>query len=224
MIDRLFRIDIHPDVEAFSSMRDAELPYPVLQPHQTHGTVVKECRPGMTREDLEGVDALMTDVPGFAIAVRTADCVPVFMYDPVHKCVSASHSGWKGTVRSISARTLEAMKARYGTNPEDVLAVIGPSIGPDSFQVGPEVVEAFVAAGFPESIVSDRGSKVAGTMQGGLHIDLWAACRHTLQESGVQPENIRTVGIDTYESNDRFYSARREGISCGRIINSIKLI
>lgn len=116
------------------------------------------------------------------------------------------------------------MKERFGSDPSDVIACIGPGIGPDSFQVGPEVVGVFISAGFPESLVEDRGAKVPGTMEGGLHLDLWEANRWILERSGVLPVNISVCGIDTYSHNDMFYSARREGISCGRIINSIRII
>ena len=212
-------------VEAFSTMRDDRLPYPVLQPHQVHDDkIVVVERTDMTRDDLEGVDALMTAIPDYAIAVRTADCVPVLLFDPVHKVVAAVHSGWRGTVARISRKTISLMTDRFGTRPDDLLAVIGPSIGPDSFQVGKEVADQFAASGFPmDSILSDRGERVEGTMAGGLHIDLWEANRWILLQAGVRTENIQVAGICTYERNDLFFSARHEGRKCGRIINSIKI-
>ena len=115
------------------------------------------------------------------------------------------------------------MMETFGTNPANLLAVIGPSIGPDSFQVGEEVAEQFRLAGFPISeIVFDAGNKIPGTMIGGLHIDLWKANRIILEEAGIMPENIFISGIDTY-NNTEFFSARREGTECGRIINAIRL-
>lgn len=220
----LLEYSVAPGVKAFSTLRDGELPYPVLQPHQVHSDCVVAVRDrAMTREDLQGVDALVTGLRGYAIGVRTADCVPVLIYDPVRQAIAAVHSGWKGTVKEISARTLEAMRSGFGTAPEDVLAVVGPSIGPGSFQVGEEVVAAFREAGFPEAVLSFRGPRVPGTMQGGWHIDLWSAVRWTLERCGVRAERIFTSGVDTYGPEARFFSARREGISCGRIINSIML-
>ena len=200
----------------------------MVQPHQVHGSVIKEVTdPFTTREELEGVDALITDVPGVAISVRTADCIPVLLYDPVHRAVAAVHDGWRGTVQRLSQKVIAEMYQRYGTNPAELKAVIGPGIGLESFQVGQEVVDAFASAVFPmEQILKDCGPKVSTSdnpMAGGLHIDLWKANQWLLEEVGVQASNIQVTGICTYINNDRFYSARREGIKCGRIINCIKM-
>ena len=225
----LFRYDLGQGVEAFSTERYAQLPYYVVQPHQVHGCVIREVTdPLTTREQLEGVDALVTRTPGAAISVRTADCIPVLLYDPVNRAVAAVHAGWRGTVQRISVKTIEEMGRLYGTRAQDLRAVIGPGIGPDSFQVGQEVAGEFAAAGFPmQQILKDCGPKCPtpdDPMHGGLHIDLWQANRWLLEQAGVRPDNIEVTGICTYRNNDRFYSARREGTKCGRIINVIKLI
>ena len=256
--DGLLKYDIAHEVTAFSPLRDAVLPMRVVQAHQVHGDrVAVVTSAGTTREELEGYDALITDVPGVAIGARTADCIPVLMYDPVRRVVAAVHSGWKGTVLKIAAK--------------DILAVIGPGIGPDSFQVGPEVAEAFLGAGFPETwypskkhsadnsektgavtcshssclvhnfpleitgstdsspidshtirLITDRGPRIPGSMSGGLHIDLPQAVRLTLIRAGVHDANILISGIDTY-THPGFFSARREGPSCGRTVNTIML-
>ena len=125
-----------PGVEAFYTEREAVLPYPVIQGHQVHGSRVAVVdRPGMTREELEGYDAFVTNLPGVAIGVRTADCVPVLLYDPVERVVAAVHAGWKGTVLHVSKGALEAMGQEFGSRPENLLAVIGPSIGPDRARI-----------------------------------------------------------------------------------------
>ena len=150
--DGLLKYDIAPEVTAFSPLRDAVLPMRVVQAHQVHGDrVAVVTSAGTTREELKGYDALVTDVPGVAIGARTADCIPVLMYDPVRRVVAAVHSGWKGTVLKIAAKVLAVMASKYGTRAADIISVIGPGIGPDSFQVGPEVAEAFLSAGFPET-------------------------------------------------------------------------
>ena len=165
----------------------------------------------------------MTNQPGVAIGVRTADCVPVLLYDPVERVVAAVHAGWKGTVLHISEGVLEAMAQEFGSSPANIQAVIGPSIGPDSFQVGEEVAEKFKEAGFPmDEIWSFRGPGDGAPMSGGHHIDLWKANRWLLEKAGVPSGSIQVVGIDTYTTTSLF-SARREGVSCGRIINSVKL-
>jgi YfiH family protein len=219
---------IADDVMAFSLERDEALPFYVVQPHQVHGCVIREVtRPDTTRDELEGVDALVTDVPGVAISVRTADCIPVLLYDPVHKAVAAVHDGWRGTVQHLSRKVVDFMHERYGTEASDLKAVIGPGIGPESFQVGQEVADAFAAAGFPmDEILADCGPKAPtadNPMNGGLHIDLWRANEWLLEEAGVISANIQVAGICTYKKYDRFYSARREGTGCGRNINVIKL-
>ena len=229
MSDRLLKYDMGAGVEAFSTERDAQLPYYVVQPHQVHGCEIREVTdPMTTRAQLEGVDALITNVPGVAISVRTADCIPVLLYDAVHKAVAAVHAGWRGTVQRISQKVIAEMQRRYGTSAADIKAVIGPGIGPDSFQVGPEVADAFCEAGFPmEQILEDCGPKnptADNPMNGGLHIDLWKANRWLLEQAGVKLQNIQVTGICTYQNNHRFFSARREGLKCGRIINCIKLL
>ena len=218
-----YRLD--PGVEAFTTRRDSTLPYPVTQGHQVHGTRVAIVdRPGMTREELEGYDAFMTDLPDVAIGVRTADCVPILLSDPAHRAIAAVHSGWKGTVRKIAAVTIARMEEVYGTAPKDLHAVIGPAIGPASFQVGEEVVEKFRDAGFPMSLIwSFQGPGDGSPMSGGHHIDLFQANRWILEEIGIPPENIQVYDIDTYR-DPSFFSARREGVQCGRNINAIRII
>ena len=225
---RVLKYDLGAGVEAFSTERDSQLPYYVVQPHQVHGCVIREVTdPMTTRDELEGVDALVTNVPGVAISVRTADCIPVLMYDPVNKAVAAVHAGWRGTVQCISQKTIGMMRQLYGTDAHELCAVIGPGIGPESFQVGQEVADAFEQAGFPmPEILKDCGPKNPtddDPMNGGLHIDLWKANRWILEQAGVKPQNIQVAGICTYRNNNRFYSARREGLKCGRIINVIKI-
>lgn len=211
--------------EAFSTLRDSVLPYHVITGHQVHGSAVAIVdRPDLTREELEGIDALVTNKPGVAIGVRTADCVPVLLYDPEKRVVAAVHSGWKGTVRRIAERTIFTMGRQFGCVPSNLKAVIGPAIGPQSFQVGEEVVAHFKDQGFPlEAIWFFNEGEGEYAMHHGHHIDLWKANRWILEQSGVLAENIRTICIDTY-TDERFFSARREGIECGRIINAIKLL
>ena len=221
----LLKYDMGWGVRAFTAGRDVPLPCAVVQPHQTHSTVVAHVnRTGLTREDLEGVDALVTDLQGVAIGVRTADCIPVLLYDPVHRAIGAAHSGWRGTVNMISKKTVLEMCRLFGSHPEDIRAVIGPGIGYDSFQVGEEVALTFKESGFPiDRVWSFRGARKEGTMEGGHHLDLKECVRHSLIECGVAEGSISVSDIDTY-IDERFYSARREGSSCGRNINAIMLV
>ena len=224
MSQPLLQYSFGPGIEAFTTRRDSVLPYPVIQGHQIHGTEVAIIeRPDMTREDLEGYDAFITTLPGVSIGVRTADCVPILLSDSRNRVIAAIHSGWKGTVQKIAMKTIGIMETKFKTRPEDILAVIGPSIGPLSFQVGEEVAAKFKEAGFPmDAIWSFQGPGNGSPMSGGHHIDLWETNKWILLESGVKEENICLSGIDTYLDPD-FFSARREGIECGRNINAIKI-
>ena len=224
MFSDLLYYHLGSGVEAFSTRRDSILPYPVIQGHQVHGSEVAIIdRPDLTREDLEGYDAFITELPGVAIGVRTADCVPILISDPRNRVIAAIHSGWKGTVQKIALKTIGVMETRFKTRPEDLVAVIGPSIGPASFQVGEEVAAKFKEAGFPmDAIWSFQGQGDGRPMSGGHHIDLWEANKWILLESGVKEGNIWISGIDTF-LDPSFFSARRESVECGRNINAIRL-
>jgi len=224
MFDELLKYDLGEGVEAFSTQRNANLPHEVTQGHQVHGSRVAIVnRPGMTCEELEGYDAFITNLPGVAIGVRTADCVPVLLYDPVKRVVAAVHAGWKGTVLHISHGVITAMTQVFKCCPADIKAVIGPAIGPDSFQVGEEVATQFKETGFPmDDIWSFRSLGDGTPMSGGHHIDLFKANRWLLEQAGIPADSIQVCGIDTF-TTEAFFSARREGVQCGRIINAIRL-
>ncbi len=223
--DNILYYQFGKGVEAFSAGRNAVLPCHVIQGHQVHGDKIAVIdRPDTGRQELEGYDAFITQLAGTAIGVRTADCVPILLYDPVRKAVAAVHSGWRGTVLRISQKTIEKMESVFGCKAEDLHAVIGPAIGPDSFQVGEEVATAFSESGFPmDEILSRRGEGDGTPMSGGLHIDLFRANGWLLENAGIKKENIFISETDTF-TDLSFFSARREGSSCGRNINAIRLI
>ena len=155
----------------------------------------------------------MTDVPQLCIGVSTADCIPVLLYDSIHRAVSAVHAGWRGTVLRIVQKAVEAMHNAYGTAPADLQAVIGPGISLDSFEVGDEVYEQFLSAGFDMQPISRRDAK--------WHIDLPMCNRLQLMEAGIPSNNIQMTNICTYQQYDRYFSARRLGIQSGRIYTGI---
>ena len=124
MYSELLKYDLGAGVEAFSTRRKSELPYPVIQGHQVHEAKVAFIeRPGMTREELEGYDVFVTTLPDVAIGVRTADCVPVLLYEPVKQVVAAAHAGWKGTVLHISEKTVELMTVIHAVEGEGLFAL-----------------------------------------------------------------------------------------------------
>ena len=194
----------------------------LVVPHQIHSTEIRiiddvflHADEAVRRDLLEGVDAVMTNLPGVCVCVSTADCIPVLCYDVRNKAVAAIHAGWRGTVARIVEKALEQMNSAYGTQMQDVVAAIGPGISLQSFEVGDEVYRAFRDAGFDMYIIARRYSK--------WHINLWEANRLQLVSAGVNPDNIEVSGICTYMQNDDFFSARRLGINSGRIISGIML-
>lgn len=217
--------EIHPEVCAGTVGRDEILPCPIVQMHQVHDVKVAVVdRRDMTQEELDGYDAMLTNLPGVAIGVRTADCIPVLLYDPIKKAVAAIHSGWRGTVSKIISKAISKMRCTYESQPSDILAFIGPGICVDCFQVGEDVALKFKETGFAINLLwSFRGPKTGNGMEGGHHIDLKVACRQTLVECGVRSENIQTSNLCTYEDNALLYSARKEGIECGRNITYIMI-
>ncbi len=184
----------------------------LVMPHQVHDCVVRRID-GPQQGVIEGVDAVMTDVPQLCIGVSTADCIPVLLYDSTHRAVSAVHAGWRGTVLRIVQKAVEAMCHAYGTAPADLQAVIGPGISLDSFEVGDEVYDQFLSAGFDMQPISRREAK--------WHIDLPMCNRLQLMEAGVPADHIQMTNICTYQQYDRYFSARRLGIQSGRIYTGI---
>ena len=157
----------------------------IFAPFQVHGAEVRSIEPSFLSLPLEeqqlymhGVDALVTDVPEVCIAVSTADCVPVLLYAPDVKAVAAVHAGWRGTVLRIAGKTVRILMDEYGADPRLMKAGIAPSIGPEAFEVGEEVVDAFREAGFEMSCILKRDAdtgKAAGGAGKGNGADLSAA-------------------------------------------------
>ncbi len=159
--------------------------------------------------DLPETDALVTDEPGVLLMLKFADCVPVTLWDPVKRVVGLAHAGWRGTVLGTPAAAVELMIQRYGTNPSDILAGIGPSIGPCCYQVGPEVekVASHVFAG--AGVIHKEGDE-------DIRFDLWSANAETLMRTGVPEEKITRAGICTRCHSDLFFSHRGSGGTAGR--------
>ena len=173
---------------------------------------------GIRQDLLIGIDALITNVPGYCVCVTTADCVPVLLYDKKLQVVAAIHAGWKGTVKHIVSNVMDHLNKMFGTQGEDVIACIGPSISLESFEVGDEVYEAFKESGFDMSLISVKKRKT-----GKYHIDLWEANRIELLNAGVPAEQIEVAGICSYIHHDEFFSARRLGIDSGRTLSGIMI-
>jgi YfiH family protein len=150
-------------------------------------------------------DALLTAVPGLRLSVRSADCYPILLADTKNRAVAAVHAGWRGAAAEIVVKTLAKMRAEFGTYPADIAAAIGPGIGACCYQVGVEVARLF-------------GREGAG------RIDLAAANRRQLIDTGVEKRNIDVLGGCTFCDGARFHSFRREKEQAGRMISYIGLI
>lgn len=225
MTEGLIEYEIDERVEAFSLKKGAVLPYNIILGDQVHdiktSVIRTECP---DPETLKGTDALITNIKGLAIGVRTADCIPILLFDPVNEVIAAIHAGLKGTLRRIVNITISQMRVEYGSVPRNLKAVIGPGIQMESFQVGEEIAFCFKDLGFPiEKIYSWNGPKVVGDATTGHHIDLVAANIWLLQSDGISIENIHVTNLDTFKEPS-LYSARRDGMKCGRIITAIKLL
>lgn len=151
-------------------------------------------------------DALITDVVGLPICVTLADCVPVLIYDPQHHVVGLAHAGWGGTVRRISGATVRAMGEAWGSRPDQLVAAIGPSISPQDYEVGEDVISQAEAA---YGAVS--GQILKRRPDGKAQFDLWRANALDLLEAGLSESAIEIAGISTSGNLDQFYSHRFEG-------------
>jgi YfiH family protein len=166
---------------------------------------------------LPATDALITDRLGLWLAVLVADCVPVILADPVRGVVGLVHAGWRGTVDGIAARTVAMMNEAFGCRPADIHAVIGPSIGPDDFEVGPEVVREFRMA-FPQERWPELIRPGAGDRS---FVDLWRANALQLEAAGLNPDHIERAMISTASTTERFFSHRAEGGHTGRFASVV---
>ena len=199
----------------------------LILPRQTHGCdilCIDDALLGLTPQEqserLQGIDAVVTDVPQTCIGVSTADCIPVLLHNERRRVVAAIHAGWRGTVAGIVLKCISVMKERYGCSTTDIKAIIAPGISLDSFEIGEEVYLEFANAGFNMERIAKRYPAQQGEK---WHIDLWEANRLQLIEAGVKEENIQVAGVCTYKNNNEFFSARRLGIASGRIFNGIML-
>lgn len=182
----------------------------IMIPRQTHSTNVRWVD---TSGEVPDTDAVVTSEKGLCIAIKTADCIPILLYD-VHKhIIAAVHAGWRGTVGRIVEKTLRLMNGKA----EDLHAIIGPGISLESFEVGDEVFEQFQHAGFPMQRLARKYPSYDGER---WHINLKDANRWLLEQNGVV--DIQISEIDTMQS-PLYYSARRETINTGRIINGIMI-
>lgn len=157
-------------------------------------------------------DALITNEPGLPLMLFFADCTPILLADPVNKAVGLAHGGWKGTVKSIAAKTVAAMAKEFGSNPAHMLAAIGPSIGSCCYQVGEGVAHQFREA-FPEFAAEILEARP----DGGIYLDLQLCNTRQLENAGLKRENIANAHTCTACNSKQFFSYRADNGKTGRI-------
>lgn len=160
-------------------------------------------------------DAILTNRPEVTLMMRFADCVPIFFYDPVHGAVGIAHAGWQGTVKKIAAAVVSTMAATYDSRPEEIIAGIGPSIGPEHYEIGEDVI-----ARVRRSFGTDADSVLLND-DGRVKLDLWKANQWVLQQAGVR--QIEIARLCTACHNQDWYSHRKEAGKTGRFAAVIAL-
>ncbi len=163
---------------------------------------------------VQDVDALITNVRGLPLMLRFADCVPIFFYDPKRRVIAVAHAGWRGTISRVVTNTVKTLQETFGSQPQDLIACVGPSIGPCCYEVGVDV-----QARARESFPSHDG--FLERHNGSIHLNLWAANAQQLRELGV--EQIEVSGVCTSDHTEDFYSWRREHAQTGRFAAIISL-
>lgn len=186
------------------------LPEDIVTSDQTHTAnvrvVTEEDRGnGITKSrPYTDVDGMVTNVPGLVLATFYADCVPLYLVDPVHKAIGLSHSGWRGTAAGIGEVTVEALRKNYGSDPADIYAAVGPSICQECYEVSEDVIvefrKAFSAELWPKLFYKKQNGK--------YQLNLWEANRQIFLRAGILPEHISMPGICTCCNPDFLFSHR----------------
>ena len=176
--------------------------------YQVHSDVVAVVGPNERGKVLSTTDALVTNSSAISLTLRFADCVPVLFYDPNRHAVGIAHAGWKGTVDKICTNVIAAFERAYGSRPSDIMAGVGPAIGPCCYQVGMDVIER-VRQAFPyaEDLLLPQED-------GSVHFDLWAANRRQLEDVGVT--RIEEARMCTACRHNEFFSHRADHGKTGR--------
>ncbi len=159
------------------------------------------------------VDALITNTKNVCTIIKTADCTPVTFYDPRHIAVGVAHAGRKGTLLNISGNALLMMQKNFGTDPEDVVVGLGPSIGPEDYLIMEDVYRPFIEAGYEKFLQYVSPNQWL--------LDLWSVNKFQLLEAGVKEQNIEVSAVSTY-SSDMFFSARKRD-PVGHFITGVML-
>jgi len=189
----------------------------LMRVKQVHGNAVRLLKRGEmladAAEQRPDGDAIVSNVEGLALAVLVADCVPILVADPRCGAAAAIHAGWRGTCARVVPAAIAMMQREFGSSPADLIAAIGPSVGPGDYEVGESLIEAFRREGHPESSIATWFIPTATKP----HLDLWAANRDQLLMAGVTADRIHLCGLSTVSHPDILESYRVEGERAGRM-------
>jgi YfiH family protein len=153
-------------------------------------------------------DAIITNNPEVSLFMRFADCTPILLFDPVKIAVGIAHAGWMGTLKQVASATVKAMCAAFGTHSSDIIAGIGPSIGSDHYQIGPDVTSRVI------EVFHNDANKLLMYRDDGVYFDLWEANKLSLSIAGVR--QIEISGLCTACHPDDWYSHRAQKGKTGR--------
>ena len=196
---------------------------PIMRIKQVHGRSVRVLRRGEIAPADAAVrpeaDAQVSNDPDVVLAVQVADCVPVLMTDPHRGVAAAVHAGWRGTAAGIAAATVAAAVREFGCDPADLVAAIGPAIGVCCYQVGDELIDAFIASGVA---AEPLGRWFHRDTTGRLRLDLWAANRDQLIEAGIRADRVFTARLCTQTHASILDSYRVDGANAGRMAGLIR--
>lgn len=177
---------------------------------QTHSDIVNIIKKEDIGKIKEG-DALVTNLKKTPLLVFVADCVPVAIVDPKKEAVALCHAGWRGTYSKITQKSIENMEKLYETNPEDLICVLGPSIGPCCYEVSKDLIEKF------NTIITNRDEKFYIIKENKYYLDLWKVNELILTSCGVKKENIVNLNICTSCNSDKFHSYRKHNQTTKRL-------
>ena len=184
-------------------------PESIFDVWQVHSAdVVCANAPRPADESLRQADIILTDKTNVSLFMRFADCVPILVYDPHNAVIGVAHAGWMGTLRDVASRTIQTMHKTYGSNPTDIIACIGPSIGPDHYEVGADVILQVMQK------FGDDSDQFLLSNNGKIHFDLWKTNKFLLERAGVGKVDV--AGICTACHTDDWFSHRAEKGRTGR--------
>ncbi|MEO6214011.1 MAG: peptidoglycan editing factor PgeF [Vicinamibacterales bacterium] len=188
------------------------------QIHGNHVVTARAARTGLWRPP--EADAIISDDVSAALVIQVADCAPILLTDTRRRAVAAIHAGWRSTVQRIVARTVAQMAQQFGSQPADLIAAIGPSLGACCGEMGEEVVAAFRSAGHEEAEIERWFTRAAGERP---HFNLWDANRDQLVRAGLRPDAIHIAALCTRTHKDVFHSYRATGPGAGRMAAVIRV-